>query len=131
MASTVMVTGKRMVVLFGTMLTGMGGWAYSEAMAVQAKAVAKTYEIVSDTKDFVSDTKEFCHDGVDDLVNDSGFWKKQADGWKIISDNGMEGRVKGVNDNVQLMPLHVFVIAEEFATMLSCIVYNDSSITIP
>mmetsp|Transcript_22202 Transcript_22202/g.46428 ORF Transcript_22202/g.46428 Transcript_22202/m.46428 type:complete len:305 (+) Transcript_22202:47-961(+) len=86
LASTVMVTGRRMLVLFGTMLTGMGGWAYSEAMAVQAKALDKTYEIVSDTKEFVSDTKDFCHDGVDDLVNESGFWKKQADGWKIISD---------------------------------------------
>mmetsp|Transcript_42525 Transcript_42525/g.77687 ORF Transcript_42525/g.77687 Transcript_42525/m.77687 type:complete len:236 (+) Transcript_42525:126-833(+) len=51
MASTAIVAGRRILVLFGGMLTGMGGWLYAQAMAAQAK-----------TNEMLLNTRESCED---------------------------------------------------------------------
>mmetsp|Transcript_20158 Transcript_20158/g.43787 ORF Transcript_20158/g.43787 Transcript_20158/m.43787 type:complete len:270 (-) Transcript_20158:120-929(-) len=68
MATTAMTTGK---VLFGgmvTVVTGMGGWMYAQAMAVQAKS------------------NELLENNGGALVNQTGFWKKQTHFWNAIDD---------------------------------------------
>lgn len=44
MATTVLTTGKRMLMLFGGMVTSMSGWVYAQALAAQAK----TNELLED-----------------------------------------------------------------------------------
>lgn len=75
MASTAIVAGRRILVLFGGMLTGVGGWVYAQAMAAQAK-----------TNEMMLNTRENCDDCGVGLVNQTDLWKKQADYWKIVSD---------------------------------------------
>lgn len=69
MATTALTNGKRMLVLFGGMLTGMGGWVYAQAIEAQAK-----------TSKFLEDS------GGGDLMKQTDYWKEQTSFWKTVAD---------------------------------------------
>ena len=69
MATTALAMGKRMVMSVGVLLTSMGGWAYAQAMTAQEKTTKYLEE------------KDYNY-----LPNQSEFWVKQAEYWKIIAD---------------------------------------------
>ena len=72
-AATAIAAGKRFLVLLGTMMTGMGGWGYSQARAGQAQI----NEIA---------TEESRKESSVSAVNQVDFWKEQHEIWKTLSE---------------------------------------------
>ena len=89
-----------MGVLFGGMLTGMGGWVYAQVvMEAQAK-----------TDKMMLNTRESCEDCGFGLVNQSDFWKKQIESYHQI-----------INIKVKLyISLLVASIVDSFAMPPGC-----------
>lgn len=79
---------KRLLVLFGGVMTGMGGWVYAQAVAAQAK----TNELLMSGSDLMmiggiggnGDTFSDTNGGSNDSSSSSSaeeYWKKQSKVW--------------------------------------------------
>jgi hypothetical protein len=99
LAGVAYVNMKRLLVLFGGVMTGMGGWVYAQAVAAQAK----TNELLMSGSDLIMSGGSGGNGSSNDSSSSSAeeYWKKQSKVWNDAAKfwNGVVNNKNNNDDN--------------------------------